>query len=545
MKNLLLTAILFLCLKNTMAQSFATVDMRCDSTIGFSSLTQIPSGSFYAVGGENVAPHNIVDSPNACLYKLDANMNIIWKNFYGGSKIDMLRGMKYYRNGKLLCWGYTTSSDGNLSNASWPLANLESIWVCIMDTNGNYLHGVTYGYGSCCGEFEVDYTNDGTIYIAGTSVYNYGDFANTNNQFLVYNAFVAKLDSQLNKKVIRVFQGSKNDYGGKLKAISNNNIIISVQSKSDDGDFVVNTPTPSGVNVIINIDSNLSTKWIKRFGCPGNQAEEVLYDSLTRSIYCLNYTSCKTYDCQDTNYAYLNDYGNGYTWINKLDTNGNIKWSRIYGGFNTNISKAPAVGPYNAVLDNGFLYVLNNARGTDNRDLGTDSAELWIIKLDTATGKLLAKQRFGNKDVSSLGVYKPLVKAQGTNYYYCLLYARNTFYYLNSLNCIVDTLPSSKSTNHIFKLIEWPTGVSEVDKEIDGIKIYPNPADKEVVIEVSEQTTKQNYKLQIIDINGKIIFEKKSKALKNIVDVSQFANGVYTIKITQNNNQLTKKLISN
>jgi Secretion system C-terminal sorting domain len=520
------------------AQSFGVIDMRCDSNIAFTSLIQIPSGGFYAVGAFSTN-YSLGDSTGASLYKLDSDMKIIWEKHYGGSKEDFFSGVKYYRNGKLLINGFTSSIDGDLINTNWPLG-YRNYWVTIIDTNGNLLHSVTYGYGSSGGIEDIDFTKDGDVYIAGASVAKYGDFAGLNNQFLTYNVFVGRLDSQLNKKAFRVFQGSQGEEDVSMCVVNNNKIVLSITTGSYDSDFAVNSPVPSSWNVMFGIDSNLNTNWQKRYGCGIHIEVSMLFDSVTNTIYSLSTTQCKTDNCQDANYSYLNEYGNLYTWIKKMDTAGNLLWSRIYGGFNTNINKGPSVSPYNCLLSDGFLWVLNQATGTDSRELGSDSARLWLIKLDTATGKMISKQRFGNKDVDAIGIYNPLIKSSKDNYYFTPVIADNTFYYLNPLNCIVDTLPSDKVTYHVFKIIEWPDKLQEIDKTLDGVKIYPNPANTEIIIELENNDT-ENY-LGIYTLEGKLLLNQKLQNKRNKINVYNLPTGNYLTIIQNKDKKITKTI---
>ncbi|MEZ5046488.1 MAG: T9SS type A sorting domain-containing protein [Chitinophagaceae bacterium] len=350
-----------------------------------------------------------------------------------------------------------------------------------------------------------------------------------------------ELDSaQLNKKTFRVFQGSQGEENISMSIVNNNNIILSITTSSHDSDFAINNPIPNSWNVMVGIDSNLQTKWQKRYGCGIHIELSMLYDSLSNSIYSFSTTNCKTDNCQDTNYSYLNDFGYVYTWIKKIDTAGNLLWSRIYGGFNTNINKKPSVSPYNGLFANGFLWVLNEASGTDNRELGTDSARFWLIKLDTATGKMMSKQRIGNKEVSTTS-FNPLIKSNSQNCFYFPFAARNEFYYINPLNyCIVDTLPS-KGTQHVFKIIEWPDKVQEIDKTLDGVKIYPNPANSELIIELQENDS-ENY-LGIYTMDGKLLITQKLHYKSSKINVENLPSGNY-ISIIQNKNKKVSKTIT-
>lgn len=73
-----------------------------------------------------------------------------------------------------------------------------------------------------------------------------------------------------------------------------------------------------------------------------------------------------------------------------------------------------------------------------------------------------------------------------------------------------------------------------------NINVYPNPANEIVTI-----TNTQNKNIQICDISGRIINEFQSESISERLDVSEFQNGVYFIRISKDNLLTTKKLVIN
>ena len=62
---------------------------------------------------------------------------------------------------------------------------------------------------------------------------------------------------------------------------------------------------------------------------------------------------------------------------------------------------------------------------------------------------------------------------------------------------------------------------------IDGIKIYPNPTQGLLYIEWSNPTPTS---LQLININGQVIFSIETVLPRNIIDVGNYPSGIYLIK---------------
>jgi hypothetical protein len=75
---------------------------------------------------------------------------------------------------------------------------------------------------------------------------------------------------------------------------------------------------------------------------------------------------------------------------------------------------------------------------------------------------------------------------------------------------------------------------------VNSIEVYPNPSNGLVNVSVSEDAT-----VQVLDLNGKlVVFETSVKANeKSEINVSALSNGVYVIKIANDNFVSTKKLV--
>lgn len=104
----------------------------------------------------------------------------------------------------------------------------------------------------------------------------------------------------------------------------------------------------------------------------------------------------------------------------------------------------------------------------------------------------------------------------------------------------IDTLTTERISvlrnynNYIYACVNsfdlWKTQVSTGINNFNMTKllIYPNPADKEIVIKNDELSV---YKIRIIDMNGKVI-NNQFQYHKSKFNVSNIANGIYVIEIT-------------
>lgn len=76
----------------------------------------------------------------------------------------------------------------------------------------------------------------------------------------------------------------------------------------------------------------------------------------------------------------------------------------------------------------------------------------------------------------------------------------------------------------------------------NNIKMYPNPTNNFVMVEVSNLT---NAKLQVVDITGKILMNQSLNASSNTINVQQLPSGIYFFKVVSNEGTSTNKIIKN
>lgn len=77
------------------------------------------------------------------------------------------------------------------------------------------------------------------------------------------------------------------------------------------------------------------------------------------------------------------------------------------------------------------------------------------------------------------------------------------------------------------------------DSSIDGLSFYPNPATNGKIFIASKSNGAKE--LAIYDVLGKKVFQTVSSAKE--INISSLSPGVYIIKIKENDNTATRKLI--
>ncbi|MCK9611995.1 MAG: X2-like carbohydrate binding domain-containing protein [Bacteroidales bacterium] len=94
-------------------------------------------------------------------------------------------------------------------------------------------------------------------------------------------------------------------------------------------------------------------------------------------------------------------------------------------------------------------------------------------------------------------------------------------------------------TDRIDDILITGTEVSvSVEEFLSGFTVYPNPSNGNFVIDADD-----NFLMQITDITGRIISEQILVKGKNTISMTNQVSGIYLLRLTNNNNTKTMKII--
>jgi len=88
--------------------------------------------------------------------------------------------------------------------------------------------------------------------------------------------------------------------------------------------------------------------------------------------------------------------------------------------------------------------------------------------------------------------------------------------------------------------VSSPASLNETASVLNAVRIFPNPTSDYAIVENAA-----NSKIIIADITGKEIYTCKSISSKSLIDVRNFAKGIYFITIEKNGYFKTRKLVVN
>lgn len=122
--------------------------------------------------------------------------------------------------------------------------------------------------------------------------------------------------------------------------------------------------------------------------------------------------------------------------------------------------------------------------------------------------------------------------------------ANGSFTLTNSLGITLYTLPSSEAAFGSLVLAPFCLGDAGIENaaHFNALKIYPNPANSQVYIDLGNEVFNH---VKITTVIGQNVYENFTEANNSVIDVSNLAKGVYTVQISNEKATVSKQLIIN
>lgn len=208
-------------------------------------------GGFIVVGstksnnGDLTGHHGSTDSSDAWVVKLSATGAIEWQRNYGGTGKDEFNTVIRTSDGNYICFGTTTSSDGDVTGYHTGGGNTDW-WVVKIDRYGNIIWQKALGGTSNEPAGSVREFSDGSLYLIGSTWSKDGDVGNHGIFGSNPNVWVAKMDLAGNVTWKTVYGGEGNDNGFDIAESDNGTFIVAVESAGL-GTFAATGNAPFGV----------------------------------------------------------------------------------------------------------------------------------------------------------------------------------------------------------------------------------------------------------------------------------------------------------
>lgn len=321
-------------------------------------------------------------SNDVLLIKMTLNGDTVWTKVFGGSGDDRVYRVRAINNNGCVLVGRTNSNDGFFTGNH----GMMDAFMIKVNSNGSVAWKKLYGGSQDDILYDFVENAAGNYMVVGESLSSNGDLAGT-GAGLAWVIFVNTSNGSY---------AWSNTYNGPDASSPDflNNFTCVTRLSDGSGYLASGFTTPdfnnsSADNIwVMKFSFNGTVIWNKKYGAAtGADYSATLIDAGNGEFYIVGST-------QGTGGDSPGFYGgNADAWLIRCNANGNIVWSKNYGGSNWEFFN-------DAVRDaNGNLYLGGFTRSVNNdlaalAPFGTNVSDYWLVKTD-AQGNILKQYRAG------------------------------------------------------------------------------------------------------------------------------------------------------
>jgi predicted secreted protein len=311
----------------------------------FVSLIMIPLPALYMASG-TCHEMSAVGLANAKSAIAVDSSSPVWNWTYGGANMDWGCSVIETSTGGFAAVGYTESSGAGDSD----------VWLILTDESGDPQSSHTFGgVDRDIGWGIIEVSSGGFLIVGETESFGAGDF----------DAWLIRVDANGNHLWNQTYGGLYDEWGWTVVEVSTGGFVFSGRTSSlGAGSFDV---------WLVRTDSNGNHIWNHTFGGIDIDAGRGMVELSTGGFAIIGQTA---------------SFGAGFYdfYLIRTDADGNLVWSRTYGG--TGLDEAASI----AELSTGG-FVLTG----DTFSYGAGSSDVWLIRTD-ANGNSLWNRTFGGAD---------------------------------------------------------------------------------------------------------------------------------------------------
>jgi hypothetical protein len=408
------------------------------------------------------------DSNDAYLVKIDSLGNHYWSRLYGGTDYDDAQSVQQTSDGGYILSGRTKSFG----------AGSNDMYIIKTNDLGDTMWTRTYGGPYSDVSYSVQHTTDEGYILAGRTIRNAGSLS---------EMYLVKIDSIGDTLWTRSYSGTDN-----LAAYA-------VQQTSDGGYIMVGgNPFSGGIEYDIYVvrTNNLGdTLWTRTFGGAGNDYALSVQQTLDGGYILAGWT-----ELSSPNYIDV--------YIVKIDSLGEIMWTRTYGG-----------------------YIIAGVTGS----FGAENGDMYLVKINTQ-GDTIWTLVYGGPD------YEVVTSMDLTNDGGYIIAGYTYESWVDPADCwLVKTGPDTSSTHA--PSIQW---VSH-PKQFTLHPAYPNPFNPTTTISF-DLPVQSHVNLNIYNILGQRIGVLMDRTMPQGIhrvrwDGSDCPSGIYFVRMEAHVYRQVQKIV--
>jgi hypothetical protein len=232
---------------------------------------------------------------------------------------------------------------------------------------------------------------DGGTVIVGTSFSDNGDVHHNHGGA---DAWIVKLNATGDTVWTKTYGGTLDDDATAIVATPDGGYTVIGSAKSNDGDVHGNHGDAD--LWLLKLDTNGDTLWTKTYGGSVDEGNGCIVSTPDGGYAVAGFTGSNDGDVRG-------NHGSHDMWLIKLNSNGDLLWSKVYGGSSLDEARSITAAP-----DGGFVLAGLTA-SNDNDVTGYHiptfiGFDMWIVKVDGNGNKLWAHAFGGTVDDVAISV---------------------------------------------------------------------------------------------------------------------------------------------
>ena len=350
-------------------------------------VTCIAFGKTFSIGGNTFNNADTSgNSTEAFIIKLDSSGTVRWVRNVSGRRYDYLLGICIDANGYVYATGHFQSRVLYIENDSLvnSTSNGSNFFVVKYDLNGNYIWSTRGGGNYWTGTYKITVDQNGDAYVAGEfgdSVFYFANDTLLNQSMPGYDDyFVAKIDHNGNPVWAKSAGGPEDEYGGGLIADGFGNLYVTGGFYSDSVDFGAGYLLNSGSWELFLLKYDLNGQVVWSKAYGGSGSDNV-HELKADSLGALYMAGQFASPMLMFGTSMLMRTGNENAFITKFDSDGNPVWAQNTSGSISENVLALTVDANRNVYSTG-TYHSNPATFGTSQLVNLANTDVFVAKLE-------------------------------------------------------------------------------------------------------------------------------------------------------------------
>ena len=468
-------------------------------------------GTVSSNDGDIIGNHGSFD---IWLTRINQYGSTLWKKCFGGSLKEQVSSIQQTADGGFIIVGSTSSNDGDVSGNHGGL----DVWVLRLDGLGTILWQKCLGGSNADKANQVRVTSDNGYIITGYTQSKNGDVSGNHPGTDSTDVWIVKLNSSGSIIWQKCLGGSAPDVGVSVDITNDGGFILANTTLSNNGD-ISGSHGASDIWVV-KLNEGGSVLWQKCLGGSLSEQAAAIRQVSDGGFIVVGRASSLNGDVIDHIGQGIFDEQNA--WIVRLDSIGNIIWSKCYG--------SPFGGQrFNDVIElpNGDFVACghtDNLAGGNLQSLNDRQNNAWLIQI-TSIGSIVWQNTFG---ASGYDPGAALVRAPDGGFLMLGMTSGNYDFYENTYDVIGSHGPAADLWVVKFGLVNTVKGTVYFDRNLNGTK----EADEPFVTGGLVKSMKGDASNSSIPTNGIFINTVDTGSYSTTIDFSPYFISVPASKVS-------------